>query len=76
MLKLFLSNKASTDIQGNLDGKSPLHISLEHNHIDCTVALLDAGANPNMQDTLGRTALHYGIDNYICFFRLQVMPSI
>ena len=65
MLNLLLVNNALTDIQGKLDGKSSLHISIEHNHKDCVIALLDAGANPNLPDAKGCTPLHYGIDLYL-----------
>ena len=61
MLKLFLLNNALTDVQGKIDGKTPLHLTLEHNHKECVLILLDGGANPDIQDAEGRTALHYGI---------------
>ena len=65
MLKMLLANKADTSIQDKLDGKTPLHISIENGHIDCAMSLLDGGANPNIQDVKGRTSLHYGTGTFI-----------
>ena len=65
MLKMLLANKADTSIQDKLDGKTPLHISIENGHIDCAMALLDGGAYPNLPDVKGRTSLHYGKGTFI-----------
>ena len=65
MVKMLLSKKASTGLRGKLDGKTPLHICIENNHIDCALALLDAGADPNIQDSTGKTTLHYGESQHL-----------
>jgi len=40
-------------------GFSPLHRAAFHGHLDCCQALLEAGANVNVQERIGgRTALH------------------
>jgi ankyrin repeat protein len=40
---------------------TPLHYSINNNNAEITGYLLKNGANPNMQDYVGNTALHYTI---------------
>lgn len=42
-------------------GQSALHIAAAGIHVDVVVALLDHGADPVMQDDLGRTPLHIAV---------------
>ncbi len=42
----------------NLEGDTPLHISVYHDHLDIVKLLLTKGANPNLANNNGVTPLH------------------
>ena len=44
------------------EGVTPLMIALDNDHNDVAKLLLDRGANPNVWDWWGRTALYIVID--------------
>jgi len=44
----------------NTNGKTPLHVAAEKNHIDALKVLLNAGANKNLKDAWGRLAEECG----------------
>ena len=39
---------------------APLHYATRANHVDAMRFLLQAGADPNLQDGMGRSAMQYG----------------
>lgn len=42
-------------------GETPLHLAARYSRSDAAKRLLDAGADPNMPDNLGRTPLHAAV---------------
>ncbi|WP_207462902.1 ankyrin repeat domain-containing protein [Azospirillum sp. SYSU D00513] len=54
------------DVQGALNGFTPLHDAVWHGHIDAVAALVDAGARLDIRNHAGLTpremAVHYGYD--------------
>jgi len=42
-------------------GETPLHLAARYSRSDAAKRLLDAGADPNVQDNLGRTPLHSAV---------------
>lgn len=66
-----LKQGANPDWCGSRYKKSLLQVAALHGHQDVVSSLLDAGANPNIQDTLGRTALFEAFrSNYLDIARL------
>jgi len=53
---------AKLDI-ANDAGLSPLIVCVQKGKLDNAEALLEAGANPNFKDHMGRTALHHAINS-------------
>lgn len=49
------------NLQTEKEGRTALHIAVSENHMDVVRALLDARANPDIQDKLGLTALHIAV---------------
>ncbi len=45
-------------------GRTALHLSAEHGHMETSKMLLDAGANPDVMDLLGKRALDYALANH------------
>ncbi|MEZ0226621.1 MAG: ankyrin repeat domain-containing protein [Alphaproteobacteria bacterium] len=58
-----LKEGANPDWCGSRYKKSLLQVAALHGHKDVVLTLLDAGANPNIQDTIGRTALFETLRN-------------
>lgn len=42
----------------DLNGSTPLHLSLTHNHVNLALMLLEKGATPDVCDDTGLTPLH------------------
>ncbi len=42
--------------------KTPLHLAVENGHIESVELLIEKGANPNIEDNLGRIPLHFTVD--------------
>jgi ankyrin repeat protein len=47
----------------NSNRETALIHAVKQNNIDYVESLLEKGASPNIQDSKGRTALHYAINN-------------
>jgi len=45
-------------------GRTPLHLSAEHGHMETSKTLLNAGADPNIMDVSGKRALDYALANH------------
>lgn len=61
ILKLFLAHGADMRIVDTMDEKTALHLAcdgLTPGHVDCALALIEAGANVNARDGRGLTPLH------------------
>ena len=54
---------ADVNVPNNLEGITPLMISLDSSHNDVAKYLLDHGANPKVWDVYGRTALYIAVDH-------------
>ncbi|XP_029440386.1 neurogenic locus notch homolog protein 1-like [Rhinatrema bivittatum] len=52
---------ASLDAQKDSTGETALHLAARFSRADAAKSMLDAGANTNLQDKLGRTPLHTAI---------------
>jgi ankyrin repeat protein len=55
-VRLLVRGGAVVDARG---GETPFMFAVKWSHFEAAKALLDAGANVNVQDRLGKTALHY-----------------
>ena len=51
-----LANSAATNVQDST-GATPLHEAVRYGHKDIAKILLDAGANVNAKDNLGKTPI-------------------
>lgn len=60
-LKHLLSDKHLSLDQKDVRGRTPLLLAVTLGHVDCARALLDAGANPNIEDNNGYGALQEAI---------------
>ena len=60
---ILLENGANQDINELEYDFYPIFYAVVQNNVDITKLLVDAGANPNHQDYLGNTILHYAIIN-------------
>jgi uncharacterized protein len=49
------------NINGNSDDGTPLMAAVVKGHIEIAKALVEAGADPNLTDANGATALHYAV---------------
>lgn len=70
---LLLSYDINYDIQDNETEFSPLHYSVNLGNSNISNLLINKGCNPNLQDFLGNTPLHYSIieENESIFFNLM-----
>jgi hypothetical protein len=50
----------SLDVLDKYNGLAPLHYATRANHMDMMRLLLQAGANPDVEDTEGRTPMYFG----------------
>eukprot|EP00042_Codosiga_hollandica_P053166 m.689104 g.689104 ORF g.689104 m.689104 type:complete len:315 (+) comp58634_c0_seq67:687-1631(+) len=66
MLAFLLSLDGSRAIVNvpDIDGKTPLMGAAIGNSIECTRLLVDAGADPNFADRLGRSPIYYAAKSY------------
>ncbi|KAK2103555.1 hypothetical protein P7K49_017411 [Saguinus oedipus] len=62
VVTLLVSRKCQIDIDDGLN-RIPLMNAVHGQEEACSTILLDHGANPNIQDVYGNTALHYAIYN-------------
>lgn len=46
-----------SEVQGDYDGRTALHLAAGNGHVQCVKLLLDAGSDPNPVDRFGRTPL-------------------
>ena len=56
--EFLISKGADVSARSNVD-VTPLHIAIKEGFLDFTRMLLDHGADPNIQEDFGRTALDY-----------------
>ena len=49
------------NINGNSDDGTPLMAAVVKGHVEISTALIQAGADPNLTDANGATALHYAV---------------
>lgn len=63
IVKILLDNGASQDIIELEYDFYPIFYSVVQNNIEMTKLLVDSGANPNQQDYVGNTIIHYAIMN-------------
>ena len=49
------------NINGNSDDGTPLMAAVVKGHVEIAKALIEAGADPNLTDANGATALHYAV---------------
>ena len=56
----YLINKVD-NINGNSKDGTPLMAAVVKGHVEIAKALIDAGADPNLTDANGATALHYAV---------------
>ncbi|MBK1830722.1 ankyrin repeat domain-containing protein [Verrucomicrobiaceae bacterium R5-34] len=61
-VRLFLEKDADVNAAGK-DGSTPLHVAARQGLPKSIEILLDAGANPDLKDDLGATALWYAISH-------------
>lgn len=59
--KILVENDAETNVQTRCGRAAPLHRAAVQNHPDIVGLLLKHGANPNLKDADGYTALHKAI---------------
>lgn len=52
---------ANTGVRTDFSGETPLHMAARYSRADAAKKLLDAGADPTVQDNTGRTPLHAAI---------------
>ncbi len=64
--KWLIANKAPVNIAELINGRTPLHTASLRGHAVIVAALLDAGANPDVPDTLsGNTSLHLACSKFV-----------
>ncbi|XP_071839334.1 cyclin-dependent kinase 4 inhibitor B-like [Apostichopus japonicus] len=76
---LLLSHGADINITTRSGGASPLHRAAYMGHVRLTKFLLNKGANPSLQDTDGKTALHKASEKgwtEICRLLYEADPSV
>jgi adenylate kinase family enzyme len=59
MVKFLISIGANVNHASKSDLRVPLHLAAESGQIDVVTTLLDANADPTMEDSLSRDVLHY-----------------
>lgn len=61
MIQLLLQYNSSVSQTEKAHYKTALHVACEAQSISCVQFLLDAGADPNVQCSSGRTPMHEGM---------------
>ncbi len=77
IVELLLAKGAVTNIKDHNNEFTPLHYTVNLNNMALTKMLIEHGGNPNMQDAIGNTALHYVVieENFEIFEYLMSSDS-
>eukprot|EP00435_Cladocopium_sp_Y103_P030342 s1010_g7.t1 len=79
MLFLVLEAGADVDVvDGSGLARGALHVAVQHGHVECARALLEARANPNISDAIGCTPLFQAVrsDNFGDYRAVETVQAL